>query len=536
MERPARKPRYWSKKAPEDRTWDTIVIGSGIGGMTTAAILAKLGERVLLLEQHYVPGGYTHTFRRKGYEWDVGVHIVGETSQRSLPGRLMHHLGNGEIQWEPVGPIYDQFHFPDEDPIPFHSNPHEFKDTLKSRFPHQSRNIDAYMEEVRHTVKVMRNWYVGRALPGRVGKMFGGFLSRNAVNALQTTVDDALAPILTDDKLRSVVNAQWGYHGSPPSEASWALQALVVRHFAWGAAYPVGGASTIARGFLRTVAESGGWTRIVADVDQILVEGGRAVGVRMADGEQIRAKRIVSAAGAWTTVTRFLPDEHKQAGWVRRTSGHEASPAHLSLYIGFKGDIAAAGATRQCQWFYDTWSHDNATWDVHPDHDLPRPPILFTSYPSLKDPAHDPGPEQRHTGEIVTFVPWERFQKWQGTRWRSRGEDYEAFKERMAQAMFDVLFEHRPQLRDMVDHYELSTPLSTDLFAKPYKGAIYGLAGTPDRFANPWLRPQSPIPGLFLSGSDVATCGVVGAMMGGAICGLAMEPVKGVSMMRQIVS
>ena len=73
----ARKERFWSKKRPEE-SYDAIVIGSGMGGMTTAALLSKMGKKVLVLEQHYVPGGFTHTFRRKGYEWDVGVHAVGD--------------------------------------------------------------------------------------------------------------------------------------------------------------------------------------------------------------------------------------------------------------------------------------------------------------------------------------------------------------------------------------------------------------------------------------------------------------------------
>jgi all-trans-retinol 13,14-reductase len=79
---------------------------------------------------------------------------------------------------------------------------------------------------------------------------------------------------------------------------------------------------------------------------------------------------------------------------------------------------------------------------------------------------------------------------------------------------------------------ELATPLSTEHFVRPLAGSIYGLAGTPERYNNPWLRPASPIPGLYLSGSDVSSCGVVGAMMGGALCALAMEPIAGMRLLR----
>lgn len=524
MSTPRTTPRPWSKRVPDDRTFDVIVIGSGMGGMTTAALLARTGQRVLVLEQHYVPGGFTHTFRRKGFVWDVGVHLVGEMSDRALPGRLLDRLTEGRLAWADVGEVYDTFHFPDDVSIAFPSRPDDFARVLGEHFPHATRDIERYLDEVRGTVRSMKGWMLGRALPGRLGRALGGWMGREAAAHLARSTEDVLGEIVADERLRAVLTAQWGYHGSPPSRAAWALQALIVRHFMWGASYPVGGAARIAPAMLQTVADRGGWTRICADVDQIVIEGGRAVGVRMADGEAIRAPRVVSAIGAWSTVTRLLPPTAR-GPWTEPIQALPPSPAHLSLYLGFKGDIAAHGASRSAEWYYDTWDHEAAVWDVHPDRPVPTPPVLFTSYPTLKDPTHDPGPEQRHTGEIVTFVPFDAFERWRGTPWRKRGDDYVAFKQRMTDAMLDVLFAHRPGLRDLLVHAELGTPLSTDLFARPYRGAIYGLAGTPDRFATEWLRPRSPIPGLYLSGSDVFVCGVVGAMVGGVLAALAMRPV-----------
>jgi all-trans-retinol 13,14-reductase len=540
--------RPWSKRVPEghgpaDGVWDAIVIGSGIGGMTTAGLLAKAGQRVLVLEAHYVPGGFTHAFRRKGFTWDVGVHLVGETSTRSLPGRVLHHLTEGKLAWQSVGDVYDSFHFPDGFSIDFPSDPAAFRDALVAAFPDSAEAVDAYLSEVRDTVKSMRGWLASQAVPDPTGTPWGAWFSRqvgslvgrSAQGRLQQTASEVLQRLVPDERLRAVITAQWGYHGSTPDHASWALQALVVRHFQWGAAYPVGGAAAIAPAILQPVADAGGWTRIVAPVAQIRVEGGRAVGVRLEDGEELRAKKVVSAAGAGVTVARLLPPD-LAAPWVSEVRALPASPAHLSLYLGFHGDIAAAGARRAAEWFYDTWDHEVGTWDVHPDRPVGRPPVLFTSYPSLKDPAHDPGPQQRHTGELITFVPWEAFARWQGTDWRKRGADYEAFKAEMSARMLEVLFEHHPGLEPLLVHHELSTPLSTDWFARPLRGAIYGLAGTPERFGTRWLRPVTPLPGLFLSGSDVATCGVMGALIGGVLAAQSIAPVAVGRQLRGLVT
>lgn len=289
--------------------------------------------------------------------------------------------------------------------------------------------------------------------------------------------------------------------------------------------YPLGGASQIARCLLQTVADRGGWTRINADVEEIVFDGRRVTGVRLKSGEVIRAGRVVSAAGAGTTVRRLLPAGLRQQGWANEIAALPAAPAHVCLYLGFRGDIRATGASAANKWFYETWNVEDDAWHVDPATDsLPRAPILYTSFPSLKDPAHEPGPEIRHTGEVVTFVPWSAFESWRGTRWKKRGDEYDAFKRRLEQALLAQFLDHMPGLAPMIDHVELSTPISTDHFARPLHGSIYGLEPTPERFQCPWLRPRTPIEGLFFSGSDVATVGVMGAMMGGVLAALSAEP------------
>ncbi len=533
--------RPWSKRVPEGRTpkggWDAIVIGSGIGGMTTAGVLTKTGKKVLVLEQHYVPGGYTHAFRRKGYHWDVGVHLVGATSPITLTGRVLSALAGGRLEWADVGATYDEFRFPDGFQLAFPDNPKAFRAELQRAFPDQGEVIDRYLSEVRSAAHSLRGYFISRALgTGPIGRLLGGFVSREAMKNLSTPAAEVMERLVPDEKLRALLLAQWGYHGSPPSEVAWGLQALIVQHFLYGATYPKGGAGEIARHMLQEVADGGGWTRICADVDQIVVEKGRAVGVKMADGEVIRAKRIVSATNVSITANRLLPPELRSEGWVERVGHHKPGPAHVCLYLGFKGDVKAAGGSAASQWYYQTWSHEQATWPIHPDQPVERPPVLFTSFPSLKDPLHDPGPEQRHTGEMITFVDWEVFDRWKGTAWRKRGDDYEAFKAQLTEKMLEVLWEQNPGLKPLLDHHELATPLSTDFFCKPVNGSIYGLAHTPERFADPWLKCKSPLPGLFLSGSDVSSCGVMGAFMGGLLCGIAMEPARALSWLRPLAS
>jgi len=143
--------------------WDAIVIGSGIGGMSVAASLAKLaGKRVLVLERHYTAGGFTHTFRRPGYEWDVGIHYIGDvTHPKAMGRRMFDFLTGGELEWADMGRVYDRIILGDNayDLVKGYD---DFRAQLHEYFPADKDAIDQYLQKVVSTVKKAQMFFAKR--------------------------------------------------------------------------------------------------------------------------------------------------------------------------------------------------------------------------------------------------------------------------------------------------------------------------------------------------------------------------------------
>ena len=115
--------------------FDAIVIGSGMGGLCTASILSKAGKNVLVLEQHYTAGGFTHSFKKKGYEWDVGVHYIGKVHEEdALLRKVFDYVSDGQLKWAFMGEVYDRMVFPDEI-YDFKAGENDFKNELIKYFP-----------------------------------------------------------------------------------------------------------------------------------------------------------------------------------------------------------------------------------------------------------------------------------------------------------------------------------------------------------------------------------------------------------------
>jgi phytoene dehydrogenase-like protein len=314
-----------------------------------------------------------------------------------------------------------------------------------------------------------------------------------------------------DERLRAVLGARWGDYGLPPSRSAFMAHAVITSHYYEGGFYPSGTARGIAEGARRVVEATGGAVRVRAEVERILVERGRAVGVRLAGGEVLRAPVVISDAGARATYLRLL-GEDAPVPFRDELRAIPRGMAHVSLYLGLSRSAAELGVRGENLWIHDELEQDRM-WDRGAELLEGKAPQVYVSFPSMKDPE-----ARSHTAEIIAGVDAGLFQRWSGTGWMRRGEDYQALKDRIADGLLRTVERRLPGLSRLVVHRELSTPLTTEHFTGHPGGEIYGLPATPERFSRPWLGARTPVKGLFLTGADALMLGIGGTLLSGLVC------------------
>ena len=496
---------------------DAIVIGSGIGALTTAGLLAGVaGARVLVLEKHCTPGGLTHSFRRMGASWDVGLHYVGDMHPGSRPRQLFDYLTGGALTWNRMPSGYDRFVLPGHGlDVTIPSGIAHYRALLTDLFPAERRAIRRYCRDVTRAYSWMSLRYMADMVPPLASPAINLALRLRTGCALERT-EHYMERRFRDPALRALLTTHWGDYGVEPTRSAFVAHAMIVCHYMDGAWFPRGGSGQIARMIEERIRATGGEIRLCQDVDDILIDNGRAVGVRVTDRRSVpvsyeeRAPIVISGVGARETYTRLLPTTGPVGALTARVREHVARLGHggsaATVYLTL--DHYPADVDGSNVWVNTSQGPDDLeqmTEDLCQGH----PQSAFISFPGIK--AGD-----RHaTAEIVSFAQPEAFDRWSGTRPGMRGEDYERMTSAMARGLIDLADTAIPGLKDAVRSVEVATPLTIEHFTSHESGCFYGLPLTPERFAADLSSPSTPINGLYLTGQDAGMPGIVGSALAG---------------------
>ena len=394
---------------------------------------------------------------------------------------MVDQISEGQIEWEKLDDEFDVVS------IGYGENNRRYelcegieqwKKKLKKQFPDEEAGIDEFIKLIklgygtvkyRILLKILPLWLslflIKTGLLQLITKLWKA--------PLVTSTKDTIERLTSNKDLQAVMCYSWGDYGTPPAKSNWSTQAVIHNHYIHGGYYPIGGASEIALNIIPVIEKTGGKVLVRAEVEEILHNGTKAMGVKVKKGKEtyiLQAPIIISDAGLYNTFQKLLPPQIAKTSYYHDIA-NQLKPACgcISIFVGFDKSHDELNLKKQNYWAFPTNNLginfvDYIAMSSEKAIDA-EVPLMFVSFPSTKDPnwKSHPGREDKSTMTIVTLGSWEWYKQWENEPLKKRGEEYEEFKKTIGQRIIDRCCELFPQIKDHIDYVDIGTPVTISI-------------------------------------------------------------------------
>lgn len=457
--------------------YDVVVVGSGLGGLSAAALLARAGLHVAVVERNEHPGGYAQAFRRGPYTFDPAIHFTMDAGPGGFTPKLLEHVGVADqVRFVASEHTYRSY-FPGMtvDALPGRDT---FLEMHQRLFPADADGLAAFFDMRREIFAQLA------ALPQKVGTR--GLEDAMAAAPLvfrhrMASLADVVKEYVHDPRCAAALGSIWPYVGSPPSRMSFLIFNQMLETLHEGCFYAVGSFQTLVDALAAAVVRHGGDVLLGDAATRIAVFDGRAGAVETAGGAVLNARAVVSNADAHHTFGELVGWDETTASLRRRMNRYQLSPSAFVLYGVLRADPRELGLVHE-NFVFTSWDHERTWSDVQAG----RPGGMWVTAPTLLDPSlADDG---AHLGVITGLVPARADGSWRAKR------------DQQAASMLESVDTLIPGLRDAFEIVEIATPDTLHRYSNSTGGATYGWENIPSQTASKRLAHRTPVAGLYLSG------------------------------------
>lgn len=473
-----------------------IIIGSGLGGLSSGVILAKNGYDVTVLEQGIQVGGCLQCFTRCGAKFETGMHFIGSAAPGQTLDKLMRYL---EIDKEVT---LSQLNSQSYDVVALDGKRYEFANgreafikKMATYFPNQYSNLVKYfdlIEEVANASSLHSLKYAE---------------SDSALNMEYQlrSISEVIDEIITDPVLANVLVGNLPLYAAENGKTPFSTHAFIMDFYNQSAFRIKGGSDKIASALVNTINRYGGKVLKRKKVTKIVCDDTHAVGVEVNDNEMMPCDIIVSDAHPIRTL-ELLDTKLIRPAFRKRINQIPQTVGGFSVYLHFKADTVP-------YLNYNYYGYKGTTpWDCekYTEQSWPKG-FLYMHFCPENDSQY------ASTGVILSYMQMADVEKWKGTAIGKRGEDYETFKKEKAEQLLDVLEEHFPGIRSQIQTYYTSTPLTYLDYTGTAGGSMYGNAKDISLGSACRVPQRTKVPNLYLTGQNINSHGMLGVLVGAIV-------------------
>ncbi len=467
-------------------SFDIIVIGAGLGGLTAGAKLAKEGKKVLAIEQHDRPGGCATTFKRKDFTMEVGLHEMDGLDRSDLKVKIFNDLGVFDhVEFLKVPEFY---HFVnDRLELTMSHNPEEAIQVLTERFPNEETGIKTFFDNLLSKRKKNEEYHI----EGNVGEY--------------------LDTIISDDDLKLVLLGNLGYfHDNPYTLSLSYYMAAQGRYFKGGGNFIKGGSQKLSNYLAGFIVSNGGKVLLNHSVTSIIIDNDKAVGVTYlpkgkSETIEVYAKTIIANASVPAIAKELLPPKYGNE-LAKQISNMKLGASLLTLYLGFKKPLKEIGSKHYSYFVYDSSVKTQADIFANNHDSFERRSFTFVDYSQVDSAL---APKGKSVGVVCCIdyaADWDKLDK----------DAYVDKKEEVARVYIDKLEKLIPGISEQIEYYEVGTSKTVGSYILTPESAVYGFAQTPENVMKPKIETIENL--HFASAWTKIGGGFSGAIYSGYLC------------------
>jgi prolycopene isomerase len=484
--------------------YDVIVIGAGIGGLTAAAILAKNGKRVLVLEKNPVPGGYVVAFKRKSFKFDATLHVINGCEEGGLTYRVLKEAGiNDKIKFLKPKYIF-RLIYPDFDLRIPQRNIDEYKSILVNYFPEEERGIKDLFKTMTNIFSDIQRLYTSN-IPLKLELPYFPLKYPILFRYMNKSFEYMLNTFLKNHKLKSIISQSWLYFGLPPSRLS-----AIYFSYAWydffhnGIYYPDGGSEEIVDVLVNAIKEYGGDVIFNCEVTKIQTKNYIAKSVTVKNSEFF-GEVVVSNIDPYHTFLNLVGRKNLPANFVKLLQNMEVSISAISIYCGLDKDIQTSENIHDYELFLSNTYNLDKQFLSCVNNDPNEVTFSLCLY-------HNLYPESiTNKNTIMSISTSSSYDYWR----RLPKTEYVKEKNLYAESILRRIKEHFPSLYRNISFINVSTPLTLERYTGNQKGATYGFSQIVSQSGIKRLPQVTPVKNLYLSSAWTQP--------GGGICGVMLS-------------